>query len=372
MKHIFQKTIKAGGLLLAGALVLASCNKELEPATPIVTPAPTGKTVSEIVNEDPTLTYLKAAVTRAGSAISGALSDRSAVYTVFAPDDDAFRASFAALNLPTGISTINLFRPGQLDTLLRYHLVGGQRLNASGISDKFPNMYLQSMFVLQAPSASLPPGYRMPLGISRRGSLAWANNIPVKQADIAAANGVIHKISFLLNPPDKVIAQLVAADTSLSYLLAAVQHADKKPPAGAPQLLPLLANAAANFTVFAPDNNAFRALLTALGVPPDPSSIALLPSETVWGIVAFHVLGVRAFAANLPAGNGNLASLIGVPIQSKVTVTAPLPPTSVEVRGPGNVLPTNPPFPYFAQVTAGDIHAINGVVHKVNAVLLPQ
>jgi uncharacterized surface protein with fasciclin (FAS1) repeats len=263
-------------------------------------------------------------------------------------------------------------RPGFLDTVLRYHIIGGNRLQAASISEKFPNMYLQSSFVLQAPSAALPPGYRMPIGISRRGSFAWANNIPVLQADIIAANGVVHRVARVIAPPSQVIAQIAAGNADLTYLMAALARADAGPPAGAPKLIPILSNASANLTVFAPTNQAFRNLLTALNLPTDISTIQALPTEQVWGIVAYHVLGVRAFAANLPAGTGSLASLIGVPIQSRVAVTAPLPPTLIEVRGAGNVLPTAPPTPFYARVITGDLHAINGVVHLIDNVLLPQ
>ena len=363
MKNIFKPTIQASGLLVALALTIASCNKELPQATPIVPPPPTGSSIAELL-DDPNFSTLKAAVTRAN--LTAFLADRSAVLTLFAPDNDAFVASGIP---PAAIPTL---RPGFLDTVLRYHILGGLRLRAADISEKFPNMYLQSSFLLQAPSATLPPGYRMPICISRRGNFAWANNIPVKRADIIAANGVVHTVSFVIAPPSQVIAQIVAGNPNFTFLMAALARADAGPPPGAPQLIPILSNPAANLTVFAPTNTAFQTLLTALGLPPEISSINALPSATVWGIVAYHVLGVRAFAANLPGGTGSLPSLINVPIQSRVTVTAPLPPTLVEVRGAGNVLPTTPPTPFFARVTTADLHAINGVVHVVDNVLLPQ
>jgi uncharacterized surface protein with fasciclin (FAS1) repeats len=364
MKNIFQTSLKWSGMLLAGALFLASCNKDLEQATPIVPPPPTATSTIAQLLDDPNFSTLKAAVTRAN--LMAALSDPSASFTVFAPDNAAFTASgIPAAAIPT-------FRPGFLDTLLKYHIIGGERFNASRISDAFPNMYLQSSFVLQAPSSALPPGYRMPILPSRRSNIAWVNNIPIKAADIQAINGVVHVPSFVVLPPSQVVAQIIAADTSLTFLLAAVQRADAGPPPGAPQLLPILSNPAANLTVFAPDNNAFRQTLAALGLPPVIGSINLLPTTTVWGIVAYHAMTVRAFAANLPSGVGNLPSLIGVPIQSRVTVTPPAAPTLIELRGNGNVLPTTPPTQFFGRVTAGDLHAINGVVHKINAVLLPQ
>jgi uncharacterized surface protein with fasciclin (FAS1) repeats len=340
--------------------MLFSCNKDLPVAVPIVTPPPTGSTIMTLLDA-PTFSLLKAAVTRAG--LNTALNTPTNVYTVFAPDDAAFALSGITL------AAINAMTPAQLQSLLSYHLIGGQAYRASNIQEKYPNMYLQSMLLLSPPSASLPPGYRMPLGISRRGAAAWANQIPVKQADVAASNGVVHVVAALLSPPQLVLAQTVGGDPSYSYLLAAVQRADQGPPPGAPALLPILSNAAANLTLFAPTNDAFIALYTALGLgaagPITPASVNLLPSATVWGILAFHVQGVRAFSPNL--SNTPRPSIMGVAQQFNVTANA------VQVRGPGNVASTpGGPVNFFANVTAANINNINGVIHRVDAVLIPQ
>ncbi len=356
MKNIIS-LLNIRSLALASALVLLySCNKDLPPATPIVTPPPTGSSIMTLL-DGPNYTFLKAAVTRAG--LSAALTDQTAVFTVFAPTDDAFIAS----GIPS-VAVINSLPPATLNSIVSYHVIGGQRYEATAISEKYPNMYLQSLLVLAAPSAASPPGYRMPLGISRRGSNAWANNIPVTQANIQAANGVIHNIARLLSPPSLVLAQVVGGDPSYSYLLAAVLRADQGPPPGAPALLPILSNAAANLTVFAPTNDAFNTLFAALGLPQAATSFALLPSATVWGILAFHVQGVRAFSVNL--SNTSRASIMGVAQQFDIT-------SGVKVRGPGNVVPTpGGPVAFSANVTSADINAINGVIHRIDAVLLPQ
>ncbi len=358
----FRFTIKTQMLALsAAAVLLFSCNKDLPQAVPTPYVPPAGQTVMQLL-DGAGFSFLKAAVTRAG--FTSLLSNNQNVYTVFAPDNDAFIAS----GIPS-IDAINTLPVATLQSILNYHLIGGERYPAARITENYPNMYLQSMLMLQAPSATLPPGYRMPLCISRRGTNAWANQIPVKQADIQASNGVVHVIAGLLSPPQQVLAQIVAGDPSYSYLLAAVQRADQGPPPGAPALLPILSNAAANLTVFAPTNDAFIAAYTALGLgaagPITPASVNLLPSATVWGIVAFHVQGVRAFSSNL--SSTARPSIMGVSQQFNVTTTA------VQVRGPGNVVPTpGGPVNFFANVTTPNINAINGVIHRVDAVLIPQ
>jgi uncharacterized surface protein with fasciclin (FAS1) repeats len=358
MNTIFNNWKLQSLAVVAAAMLLFSCNKDLPVAEPILPPPPTGQTVMAIVNGNPNFSFLKAAIDRAG--LAGPLNTATNVYTVFAPDNAAFQLS----GIPS-IDVINSLPAATLQSILNYHLIGGQVYNASAIQDKYPNMYLPSMLFVAPPSAAIPPGYRMPLGISRRGTNAWANQIPVKQADIAASNGVVHVIAALLSPPTQVLAQIVATDTTYSFLLAAVQRADQGPPPGAPALLPILSNALANLTVFAPTNDAFRALFGALGVPQNPSSFNLLPSATVWGIVAFHVQSVRAFSPNL--STGNRPSIMGVNQQFNVT------PTTVQVRGPGNVVPPPiGPVNFFANVTSANINAVNGVIHRIDAVLIPQ
>ena len=351
--------------LLASCLLLFSCNKDL--AKPVPTPyvPPAGSTIMSLL-DGANFTLLKAAVTRAG--LNTALNTPTNVFTVFAPDDAAFAAS--GISLPV----INGLPVATLTSILQYHLIGGQRLAAASIRDQFPNNQMQSMLMIAPPSAQLPPGYRMPLSISRRGTAAWANQIPVKQADVQASNGVIHVVAGMLAPPDSVLAQIMAVDPSYSYLMAAVARADAGPPPGAPQLAPLLANALANFTVFAPTNEAFIAAYTALGLgaagPITPQSVNLLPSATVWGIVAYHVQGFRTFSVNLAQGASTINSILGGPPTAPpqiFNVTG----AGVQVRGPGNVIPGTT-TPYSANVTVANKHAINGVIHRVDAVLLPQ
>ncbi len=346
--------------LLAATVILFSCNKDLPVAVPIVTPPPTGSTIMTLLDA-PTFSLMKAAVTRAG--LNTGLATATNVYTVFAPDDAAFALSGIDL------ATINGMPLATLQAILNYHIIGGQVYTAAIISDKYPNMYLQSMLLLSAPSPSLPPGYRMPLGISKRGTAAWANQLPIKAADMLASNGVVHVVAALLSPPQLALAQTVSTDASYSYLLAALQRADQGPPPGAPALIPILSNAAANLTLFAPTNDAFIAVYTALGLgaagPITPGSVNLLPSATVWGILAFHIQTVRAFTPNLD----NTSRPTIIPVSQEFSVAA----GSVKVRGPGNVVSTpGGDVTYFANVTTANINNINGVIHRVDAVLLPQ
>ncbi|MES1220178.1 MAG: fasciclin domain-containing protein, partial [Bacteroidota bacterium] len=301
------------------AVVISSCNKALPDAEPIVPPTPTGSTILKLL-DDPDFSILKAAVTRAGKGITGLLGDSTGVFTFFAPNNAALQFS----GVPNE-AAVAFFRPGQLDTLLKYHIIGGQKIAAADISSDFSNMYLQSSFILMPPSASLPPGVRMPIFPSKRASAAWVNNIPIIQADIQASNGVIHKVAAVVAPPTTVIFSRVATDPDLTYLFAAVQRADSGD--AAKTLQSALSNPVANLTVFAPTNLAFQQILTgqitlaliAQGMDPataqatatalassptvfqNPALFSVLTAETVKGLLFYHILGERAFSVNIPA-----------------------------------------------------------------------
>lgn len=403
MKLSINKFLKPF-LVLTGALsLLASCNKELPEAEPIKSPAVTGPSITTLLN-DPNFSILKAAVAKAAPAASSGLtplsvlfSDTTAVFTFFAPTNSAFQNS--------GISSaaISVLSAGKLDTLLRYHLVGGQKITSSVIPTTFPNLQLPTSLVLAPPSATLPPGLRMSIFPSKRGSTLWANNIPVTEADLMASNGVIHKVALVVAPPSQVLWARIATDPELSYLKAAIQRADEGADA-ASKLEAGLSNPAANLTVFAPTDDAFKALLTAqiaqalmaqgmdqatatataaaLASSPSvftrPETASVLTPQTVRGLVAYHILGNRAFSVNLPTTPTAVPTLLNsaIPTHPGVTIQATFGATGVTsatVKGVANATASNVLInPTPAPNGTSDQHYINGVIHKIDQVLRPQ
>ena len=396
MKLYIVKSIR--NILTIAALFVtgASCNKTLPDAEPNTTTPPSGSSINTLLN-DPDFSILKAAVTRAGAGIKTLLSDSSAVFTFFAPDNAAFQLS----GIPSE-AAVGVFRPGQLDTLLKYHLIGGVKIKAADITADFPNMYLQSDFVLAPPSTTLPPGLRMPIFPAKTGSIAWVNNIPVTQPDIEASNGVVHKVAAIVAPPSQVLLQRIATDPDLTYLYAAVQRADSGD--AAKTLQAALQNPAANLTVFAPTNAAFQAILTgqitlglmAQGMDPataaataaflassptvfqNPALYPVLTATVVKGIIVYHLMGERAFSVNIPPVptaeptllNSAIAAHPGVTIQATFGLTGV---TAATVKGLGNASASNiliNPTP--APGGTSDQHYINGVLHKIDQVLIPQ
>ena len=127
----------------------------------------------------------------------------------------------------------------------------------------------------------------------------------------------------------------VASNTDgLSTLAAAV---------GAAELVDTL-NGEGPFTVFAPTDEAFEAL------PPGVLDALLLPEnqETLAKILAYHVVPGSVMAADVP--DGEVATVEG---QTVTLSTA----DGVTVNG--------------ATVTQADVIADNGVIHVIDAVILP-
>ena len=110
----------------------------------------------------------------------------------------------------------------------------------------------------------------------------------------------------------------------------------------------VLSDPSAEFTVFAPTDAAFDALAAALGT--DITGLLALPNLT--DVLTYHVLG--SVVPSSAVTNGAIVQPVSFTNTLKLTVT-----------GLGGV------FVNQAQVTAVDLNADNGLVHVLDAVLLP-
>ena len=145
--------------------------------------------------------------------------------------------------------------------------------------------------------------------------------------------------------PDPVtITAAVVADAQLSTLEAAVVRAN----------LATTLSGTGPFTVFAPTDAAFQAALTALGLTAEQ----LLASPDLATILTLHVVPGRLTAAQLSDGQ-TLTTVNGE------TLTVRLAGGRVGVDTEDADTAPN------AFVSTADISASNGVIHKIDAVLLP-
>ena len=167
----------------------------------------------------------------------------------------------------------------------------------------------------------------------------FINQAQVIVADIAADNGVVQVIDAVLVPEfpeETTVVDIIVESENHTLLEAAVVAAG---------LVDAL-SAEGPFTVFAPTDEAVVALTEALEITADD----LLALPNLGDILLYHAVGAEAYAADLSDGQ-----LIETLQGGNLTV-------SITADGV---------FINDAQVTVADLEADNGVVHVIDAVLLP-
>jgi transforming growth factor-beta-induced protein len=268
----------------------------------------TQMTIAEFVADNDDYSILGEALDKTGltSVVGG-----SDMYTVFAPNNDAFNMLFADLGV-TGIADISA---ETLTPILLYHVMSG-----SITSDMIQDGYYSSMSPAQGKTVSMK--FSTENGVMINGSTE------VVAADIDVENGVIHAIDKVLLPPS--IVDIAANDGNFGTLVSAVTGAG---------LADVLADANGSFTVFAPVDAAFEAL--GDNVPADLTPILL-----------YHVLGTPVFAEMV--SNGIINSL-----------NSEDPEIIVEINDMNVILNGS------AKVVGTDIVGTNGVIHVIDEVILP-
>lgn len=272
-------------------------------------------TVVDIVVNSEDHTLLEAAVIAAG--LVEALSAEGP-FTVFAPTDAAITALVEALE----ITAEDLLALPDLGEILQYHVVAGAAMSGE-LTD---GQEIETLL-----------GENVTVTINADG--VFINDAQVTAADIEAGNGVVHVIDAVLLPPapeTNTVVDVIVNSEDHTLLEAAVIEA------GLVEVL----SAEGPFTVFAPTDSAITVLVAALEITAED----LLALPNLSEILKYHVVAGAAMSGDLTDGQ-EIETLLG----SNVTVT-------INAEGV---------FINDAQVTVADIEADNGVVHVIDAVLLP-
>ncbi|GAB3643051.1 fasciclin domain-containing protein [Spirosoma arcticum] len=314
-------------------LTFTACKDDENPIT-----TPTPQTITDLVVANDQFTLLEAAVTKAGLAttLSG-----TGPFTVFAPTDDAFRAAgFADAAAVTAAADTTLRR------ILLYHVLSGSVASsaiATGQTAQPTSLSTNgTIYVSKAASTSGTTG----TGVS-------VNGARVLQADVQASNGVVHVIDRVLLPPAGNILQIAQADTTLSFLVAAALRGGAAVTGALGGTTPL--------TVFAPTNAAFRT------TPYNSVSAINAADPTVLtAILTNHVVAnARAYSPALT--NGQAITTFGT---GSVTATVGT-NNAVSLLSPGNGTNASNVLANSPTAQNRDINATNGVIHKIDRVLLP-
>jgi len=319
-------------VLVVASLVMAACAPAATPTPeppkpqptampePTATPEPMMKDIVDTAVADGRFTTLVAAV---GAAELVDTLKGEGPFTVFAPTDDAFAA------LPAG-TVDELLKPEnkqKLTDILLYHVVSGKVMAAD---------------VTALTSAPTVLGKDVAVKVDMGN--VYINEAKVIITDIETSNGVIHVIDAVLLPPSddammekNTIVDVAVADGRFTTLVAAVTAAE---------LVETLSGEGP-FTVFAPTDDAFAAL------PAGTLDSLLLPEnkQQLTDILLYHVVSGKVMAADV-------VTLTSAPtvLGKDVTITVK----------DGKVFLNDT-----VQVIITDVEASNGVIHVIDAVLLP-
>jgi len=307
-----MKRLSVFSAVIALALVLAACAPAVAPtAMPEPTtppPAPeVSNTIVDVAVADGRFTTLAAALEAAGLVET---LKGEGPFTVFAPTDDAFA------KLPEGTVEALLADIPQLTEILTYHVVPGKVMAAD---------------VVELQSANTVNG--LPVYIKVADGKVFINGAEVIITDVEADNGVIHVIDSVILPPVDIVETAIA-DGRFTTLVAAVQAAG---------LVDTL-KGEGPFTVFAPTDDAFAAL------PEGTVEALLADTPQLTSILTYHVAPELLLSPKVLESE-KIATVNG----KSLTVSMDM----------GKPMVDN------AEIIITDVYASNGVIHVIDAVVIP-
>jgi len=307
-------------------------------------------TILEIASSNEDFSTLAAAVEFAG--LSDAL-DGKRQFTIFAPTNDAFEALLANLGL-TAEELLVEENKELVTNILLYHVAPGARDAGEVTESDQVNTLLEKFITVQEDDGAFFVG-------NEENGFAQ-----IIATDIFASNGVIHAIDTVMLPPtgknagdgdddddgdddeereaEDTILEIASSNEDFSTLAAAVEFA------GLSDAL----NGERQFTVFAPTNDAFEALLNELGLTAEELLVEE-NKELVTNILLYHVApGAR------DAEEVTESDQVNTLLKKFITVQEDNGAFFVGNDENG-----------FAQIIATDIFASNGVIHAIDTVMLP-
>jgi uncharacterized surface protein with fasciclin (FAS1) repeats len=153
-------------------------------------------------------------------------------------------------------------------------------------------------------------------------------------------NGVVHVIDKVILPANKNIVVTAQSLPDFSILVEAVVAAN----------LQGTLSGTGPFTVFAPTNAAFAALLTELGIS---KASLLADTALLTKVLTYHVVAGRVLKADVPIG-----AAIKTVQGDTLTINSSLSIVDQRARS--------------AKIVSTDVLTSNGVIHVIDKVILPK
>lgn len=304
-------------LLLVTLVFFASCEEEdvLEQRLSSSDP----RNIAEIVSATPELSTLASGWTQV--KLDSVLNAVSTSYTLFAPDDAAF-----------GNVDVSALSKQALTNVILNHIIS---TTTPDFTSTMTTGYLKTL-------AIGPDENNLSFFTNTDGdiTLNGVSKLVSGSFDKGATNGILHTVDAVLMPP--TIVDHVLANPNYSSLAAAIQRAE----------LEDTLNADGPFTLFAPNNAAFEKFIMDVSGAFGWNSLNDIPKEVLKEVLLYHTI----------AETNSLAA----DVEGTTLETVQKESFSVE----GGVI--DDASYKDANIVLTDIQGINGVVHGVDKVLLPN
>lgn len=296
--------------------------------TPDPGPDPMPVSIIDFVNNNDDYSSLAAAIEAAGLT---ATLDGDTEYTVFAPDNDAFQA---LLDSNEDWSELGDIPVDVLTLVLMNHVQPGIVMSSDLETGYIPSL-----------AEAGPDGEAVSLYINLDDGVVLNGMSTVTSADIEVDNGVIHAVDAVIGLPD--VTTFALADPTFSILVEALTFDDSY------TFVETLQDEGP-YTVFAPTDDAFGALLEELEI----TGLGDLDSDLLADVLSYHVVtGANVTSDELTNGMA-VTTFLG----EDFTVNLAADSNNVSITDVNSRT---------ANVVAANVQATNGVIHAIDMVLLP-
>jgi len=305
-------------ILLFSASVFVACSDNDEEI-------PVSNDIVDVASSAPNLSILVAAVQKAG--LVDALKDPG-MKTVFAPTNEAFQA---LLDSNTDWASLDDIPVETLQSVLLFHVLGS-RVPSKDLSDTYVNTL-----------ATGPNSEPLSLQVETSGAIEFNGSAKPVTVDIEASNGIVHIIDKVMLPPNAVT--LALNNAGFSTLVAALTDTRHSTDFVA------ILSGTGPFTIFAPTNAAFQALLDS---NTSWNSLGDIPIATLDAVLKYHVISGSNVQGDQLA-DGPVDAIGG----------------TITISGTTLVTSSEQEVPVILGAATNDVQGTNGVIHAIGSVLLP-
>lgn len=306
------------GLAFSSLFLITSC--EEEPMEPVIV---------DIVQTAIDTDELSSLVTALQQVDLVSVLEGDGPFTVFAPNNAAFQD---LLDTNADWNTLADIDNTTLTSVLLYHVLGA-KVQSADLTDSYVTT-----------ASTGPNDEQITLQIDVTGGVKFNGTTEPITTDIEATNGVIHIVDQVMLPPTVVNHAL--NNPQFSSLVAALTRSD---------LNTMYADILVKegpFTVFAPTNAAFQALLDT---NTDWTTLADIPVAVLETVLNYHVIQ----NANVQSDQLTDGQVVGTLGGQDLTIDLSTTPKISTVTGQS------------VDIAITDVQGSNGVVHAISAVLIP-